>query len=86
MPLGNAYSRWRESAADDYALRTTGKPEAFHSAMTRLANQNLAELTPARWVELLLYDHPTISQRLARAERFRAEQAATANSNWPTEE
>jgi STE24 endopeptidase len=79
MPLGNAYSRWRESAADAYALRATGKPEAFHSAMTRLANQNLAELTPARWVELLLYDHPPIAQRLARAERFQAEQMGTAS-------
>ncbi|MBM3135582.1 MAG: M48 family metallopeptidase [Chloroflexi bacterium] len=49
MPLANAYSRWRESAADDYALRATGKAEAFHSAMTRLANQNLAELAPAGW-------------------------------------
>jgi STE24 endopeptidase len=86
MPLGNAYSRWRESAADDYALRATGKSAAFHSAMTRLANQNLAELAPARWVELLLYDHPPIGQRLARAERFQAEQVAAANSNWRTEE
>jgi len=81
MPLGNAYSRWRESAADDYALRATGQPAAFHSAMTRLANQNLAELTPARWVELLLYDHPPIGQRLARAARFRAEQAGAASGS-----
>jgi len=81
MPLGNTYSRWRESAADDYALRATSKAEAFHSAMTRLANQNLAEVVPARWVELLLYDHPPIGQRLARAERFRAEQAAAASIN-----
>ncbi len=81
MPLANAYSRWRESAADDYALRATGQPEAFHSAMTRLANQNLAEVAPARWVELLLYDHPPIGQRLARAERFQAEQAAAASIN-----
>jgi len=81
MPLANAYSRWRESLADDYALRATGKPEAFRSAMTRLANQNLAELTPARWVELLLYDHPPIGQRLARAERFQAGQTATTSIN-----
>jgi STE24 endopeptidase len=83
MPLANAYSRWRESLADDYALQATGQAEAFRSAMTRLANQNLAELAPARWVELLLYDHPPIGQRLARAENFRAEQAAAASSDWP---
>ena len=40
MPLTNAYSRWRERRADQYALLMTGNPEAFASAMTRLANQN----------------------------------------------
>jgi hypothetical protein len=29
-----------------YALQMTGKPQAFISAMTRLANQNLAEAEP----------------------------------------
>jgi STE24 endopeptidase len=37
MPLGNAWSRWREVKADEYALSTTGRPQAFISAMTRLA-------------------------------------------------
>jgi STE24 endopeptidase len=43
MPLGNVWSHWREVKADEYALRTTGQPLAFISAMTRLANQNLAD-------------------------------------------
>ena len=43
MPLGNAYSRWRESKADAYALQATHNPQAFIGAMTRLANQNLGE-------------------------------------------
>ena len=42
MPMGNAYSRWRERMADRYALESTRKPDAFADAMTRLANQNLA--------------------------------------------
>ena len=46
MPLSNAYSRWRERLADRYALETTGKPGAFASAMTRLADQNLADADP----------------------------------------
>ena len=67
LPVGNAYSRWRESLADDYALQTTRNAPAFIGAMEKLANQNLAELEPEPWVELLLYDHPPIGKRLKRA-------------------
>lgn len=70
LPITNGFSRWRESMADDYALRTTGRPEAFANAMIRLANQNLADAEPQRWVEVLLYSHPAISRRVARARSF----------------
>lgn len=70
MPLGNAFSRWRESMADDFALRMTGKPEAFASAMTRLANQNLAEIDPERWVVLLLNSHPPLKSRIQKARNY----------------
>ncbi len=69
MPLTNAYSRWREAQADEFALRATGDPCAYARAMTRLANQNLAELNPPRWVVWLLYSHPPIGERIARAEQ-----------------
>jgi STE24 endopeptidase len=69
-PLSNAYSRWRERLADRYALETTHQPQAFASAMTRLADQNLADADPERWVEVLLYSHPAISRRVAMAEEF----------------
>ncbi len=67
MPLGNAFSRWRERRADEYALQATHKPQAFASAMTRLANQNLAEVDPEPWVEWLLYSHPALGKRIAMA-------------------
>lgn len=67
MPVGNAFSRWRERMADCYALLTTRKPDAFIAAMTKLANQNLAELDPEAWVEFLLYSHPSIGKRIAMA-------------------
>ena len=70
MPLSNAYSRWRERLADRYALETTGKPGAFASAMTRLADQNLADADPERWEEVLLHSHPAISRRVAMANSF----------------
>jgi STE24 endopeptidase len=75
MPLGNAFSRWRERMADRYALEMTRKPEAFASAMTRLANQNLGEADPERWVVILLYSHPPIIERVAAAQAFATAQA-----------
>jgi STE24 endopeptidase len=69
MPLGNAVSRWREGLADDYALQATGKREAFASAFTRLANQNLGELDPEKWVVFLFYSHPPLGERIEKARR-----------------
>ncbi len=68
MPLGNAYSRWRERRADEYALQATRKGGAYASALTRLANQNLADADPEPWVEFLLYSHPALGKRIAMAE------------------
>jgi STE24 endopeptidase len=71
MPAGNAWSRWRERLADRYALEATANPTAFASAMTRLADQNLADAQPPAWVEFLLHSHPSISKRVAMAEQYR---------------
>jgi STE24 endopeptidase len=70
MPLGNAYSRQRERRADEYALKATGNGPAYASALTRLANQNLAEADPEPWVEVLLYSHPALNKRIAVAESY----------------
>jgi STE24 endopeptidase len=70
MPLGNAFSRWRERRADEYALKATGNGQAYASALTRLANQNLAEADPEPWVEVLLYSHPALTKRIAMAESY----------------
>jgi len=68
MPLTNAYMRHRERRADEYALQMTGNGPAFASALTRLANQNLAEVDPEPWVEFLLYSHPALNKRIRMAE------------------
>jgi len=70
MPIDNAISRWRERMADDYALQATGKKEAFASAFTRLANQNLGEVDPEKWVVFLFYSHPPLGERIAKANRW----------------
>lgn len=69
-PLTNGYSRAIEYQADEYALTATGMVAPFKSAMTRLANQNLAEIEPSPLVEFLFYDHPSIGKRLTHAEKF----------------
>ncbi len=66
MPLSNGFSRWREAMADRFSVEATGNPRAFARAMTRLANQNLADADPPRWVVWLLYSHPPIRERIER--------------------
>jgi STE24 endopeptidase len=72
MPLGNAYSRQRERRADEYALKVTGKGAAYASALTRLANQNLADADPEPWVEIMLHSHPALNKRIAMAENYQS--------------
>ena len=68
QPLNNAFSRWRERLADKYSLESTGNTQAFASAFTRLANQNLSELDPEKWVVFMFYDHPPLGERIRMAE------------------
>lgn len=70
MPALNAYSRFNERQADRYAFETTASVEPFISSMNKLAEQNLAERTPSRWVEWFFHSHPSISRRLAAAEAW----------------
>ena len=67
LPLANAFSRWIERQADDFALALTRDPGAFIGAMERLATLNLAERKPHRLKEILLYSHPALDRRIARA-------------------
>jgi len=70
MPLTNAYSRWREVKADQYALTSTRMGDAYASALVRLANQNLADVEPEPWVVFLLHSHPPLNKRLEMARNF----------------
>lgn len=67
MPLANALSRHAERRADRFALKMASRPEAFASAIRRLAAQNLAEEDPSWIVRVLFYTHPPIRERLAAA-------------------
>jgi STE24 endopeptidase len=70
MPALNAYSRYNERQADQYAFESIVSVEPFISSMNKLADQNLAEREPSKWVEWLFHSHPAISKRVAAAEAW----------------
>jgi STE24 endopeptidase len=67
LPLTNGFSRRIERQADDFALALTRDPAAFVGAMERLGALNLAERRPHPLKEWLLYSHPALDRRIARA-------------------
>ena len=75
LPWLNAYSRFNERQADRYAFRSISTVAAFISAMNKLADQNLAERSPSKWVEWLFHSHPAISRRVAAAQAWAKAQA-----------
>jgi STE24 endopeptidase len=77
MPALNAYSRFNERQADRYAFESIASVEPFISSMNKLAEQNLAERTPSKWVEWFFHSHPAISRRLAAAEAWNRTQNIT---------
>jgi STE24 endopeptidase len=79
MPALNAYSRFNERQADRYAFESIASVEPFISSMNKLAQQNLAERTPSRWIELLFHSHPAISRRVAAAKEWAQAQSAAAH-------
>jgi STE24 endopeptidase len=78
MPALNAYSRFNERQADRYAFESMANVEPFISSMNKLAQQNLAERQPAKWIEVLFHSHPAIASRVAAAEEWSRMQDAAA--------
>src|SRR5277367_5206180 len=70
MPALNAFSRFNERQADRYAFESIASVEPFISSMNKLAEQNLAERTPSKWVEWFFHSHPAISRRLQAAQAW----------------
>jgi STE24 endopeptidase len=70
MPALNAYSRFNERQADRYCFQSLASVEPFISSMNKLADQNLAEKTPSRWVEWFFHSHPAIAKRVTAAQSW----------------
>ena len=69
-PLRHALSRWQERRADTFALRLTGRPDAFQAAVKRLAAAHLAEENPSLLTRVLFHRHPSAAERLEAAAAF----------------
>src|SRR6266849_1209559 len=83
MPALNAFSRYNERQADRYAFESIASVAPFVSSMNKLAEQNLAERTPSRWVEWWFHSHPAIARRVEAAqawEKANAGRLTTTNS------
>jgi STE24 endopeptidase len=74
LPALNAYSRYNERQADRYAWDNIASIQPFITAMNKLAEQNLSERNPPRWVEILFNSHPAVGKRIAAAEAWNAKQ------------
>ncbi len=70
MPALNALSRHHERQADRYAWENTPAIEPFITAMQKLADQNLAEREPNRWIEMFFHSHPSIGKRVKAAQAW----------------
>jgi len=71
LPIQNFFSRAIESQADRFSLDVTKDPDSFIQTMEKLARMNLSETDPARWKKVLLFDHPSIVERVRMAEEFK---------------
>ncbi len=70
MPALNAISRRHEREADLYAWENIPAIGPFVTAMQKLAEQNLSERTPSRFVEWFFESHPSVQKRITAAEAW----------------
>jgi STE24 endopeptidase len=80
QPLQNVVTRRLEAEADWIALTTTRDARAARSLFQRFGTTGLVEPDPPTWAYLLLDTHPTLMQRIAMAEAWRARGQAAPTS------
>ena len=80
-PIQNWYSRTLERNADLWAIKLTQLAGEFISCMNKLAEQNLSNMHPSKFVEIMLYDHPPISSRIEMAKNMMSSQERRKRTN-----
>lgn len=76
-PVTNTIIRSNESEADIFGLNAAREPDAFASVALKLAEYR--KLSPGKWEERLLYDHPSGRNRILMSMRWKAENLPPAN-------
>jgi STE24 endopeptidase len=72
LPVYNVISRHMEQEADWKALETTHDPAAAESLFKQFTIQSLQDPDPPAWSYVLFDSHPSVEQRIAMAEAWRA--------------
>jgi len=72
MPAQNAITRNFETEADWVALEATEDPDAARELFSGFSEQGLIDPSPPTWAFVMMETHPTMAQRIAMAEAWRA--------------
>ena len=72
LPVYNVISRHMEQEADWKALETTRRPEPAKSLFREFTIQSLNDPDPPTWSYVLFDSHPSVQERIAMAEAWRA--------------
>ena len=78
-PIGlivNRVSRAIERRADAFSLQLSRAPDAFIRFERAITLQNVADVTPPRWVSALLATHPPTLERIGAAIAFSRQSVA----------
>lgn len=69
-PISNIISRKYEYEADEYAVKSTNKKDAFIATLNKLTDQNLGDREPHPLIEWFFYSHPSIKKRVDSIEKL----------------
>ncbi len=72
LPVYNLISRHMEAEADWKALESTHDPASAEKLFKQFTIQSLSDPDPPAWAYLLFESHPSVEQRIAMAEAWRA--------------
>ncbi len=80
-PLTNILSRKFEYEADEYAISSTKKKDAFITTLEKLTDQNLGDKEPHPFVEWYFYSHPSIKNRIAAINNYASKSGESQHVN-----
>jgi STE24 endopeptidase len=82
-PVQNWVTREMEREADWKALSTTHDPESARQLFEGFSRTSLGDPSPPTWAYVLLSTHPTLAQRVAMAEAWKAFEAESGADAAP---